>query len=66
VLACELVGAIRALRLRSGRPAAGPLRQAFDHADGVLPTGMSDRPLDLDIAAAEQLLPAMAALLPSR
>jgi histidine ammonia-lyase len=66
VLACELVGAIRALRLRGGPPAAGPLRQAFDHADGVLPTGMTDRPLDLDIAAAEQLLPAMAAVLPSR
>jgi hypothetical protein len=57
------VGAVRALRLRSGRPAAGPLRRAFDHADGALPAGLADRPLDGDIATAEQLLAAMAAVL---
>ncbi|HSR82816.1 MAG TPA: aromatic amino acid lyase [Streptosporangiaceae bacterium] len=66
VLACELVGAVRALRLRSGRPAPGPLRDAFDQADSVLPAGLSDRPLDDDIAAAEQLLAAMAAVLSGR
>jgi histidine ammonia-lyase len=63
VLACELVGAIRALRLRGGRPAAGPLRRAFDRADGALPTGLADRPLDHDMAVAEQILDAMAAVL---
>ena len=66
VLACELVCAVRALRLRSGRPAPGPLRDAFDQADSVLPAGLSDRPLDDDIAAAGQLLAAMAAVLPGR
>jgi len=64
VLACELVGAIRALRLRGRRPAAGPLRLAFDHADGALPGGLTDRPLDGDLAVAEQLLDAMADVLP--
>ena len=63
VLACELVAAVRALRLRSGRPAGGPLRRAFDQADSVLPADLSDRPLDEDVAAAEQLLVAMAAVL---
>jgi histidine ammonia-lyase len=63
VLACELVGAVRALRLRGGRPAAGPLRQAFDHADEVLPGVLADRPLDGDLAAAEQILDAIAAAL---
>ena len=66
VLACELVCAIRALRLRSGRPASGPLRLAFEQADAALPAGLADRPLDEDIAAAEQLLAAMAALLSGR
>jgi len=64
VLACELVGAVRALRMRSGRPASGPLRQAFDLADSVLPADLADRPLDADVAAAERLLTAMAAVLP--
>ncbi len=63
VLACELVGAIRALRLRGARPAAGPLRRAFDRADGALPTGLADRPFDHDIAIAEQLLDAISAVL---
>jgi histidine ammonia-lyase len=66
VLACELVAAIRALRLRSGRPASGPLRLAFDQADSVLSKDMRDRPLDGDIAAAEQLLTTMAAVLSGR
>lgn len=65
VLACELVTAIRALRLRSGRPTAGPLRQAFDQADSALPADLADRPLDGDIATAERLLGDMAAVLTS-
>ncbi len=63
VLACELVGAVRALRLRGGRPAAGPLRQAFDYASGVLAAVHADRPLDGDLAAAEQILEGIAAVL---
>jgi histidine ammonia-lyase len=64
VLACELVGAIRALRLRDRRPAAGPLRRAFEHANSALPRALADRPLDGDLAVAGQLLDAIAGVLP--
>jgi histidine ammonia-lyase len=67
VLACELVGAVRALRLRQTRPAGRALAQVFDHADAALPRSMADRPLDGDLAAAEELLDDVAgAIDPSR
>jgi histidine ammonia-lyase len=56
VLACELVAAIRALRLRDTRPAGRALGRVFDRADAVLPESVADRPLDGDLAAAEELL----------
>jgi histidine ammonia-lyase len=56
VLACELVAAVRALRLRDLRPATSQLGQAFDRADAVLPGALTDRPLDEDLAAAGELL----------
>ena len=56
VLACELVGAVRALRLGRLRPATSQLRRAFDRADAVLPGALADRPLDEDLAAAGALL----------
>ena len=56
VLACELVGAVRALRLRQLRPATSQLQLAFDRADAVLPGALADRPLDEDLAAAGGLL----------
>ncbi|HEY3732984.1 MAG TPA: aromatic amino acid ammonia-lyase [Streptosporangiaceae bacterium] len=62
VLGCELVAAIRALRLRGQRPAPGPLRQACDLAAGTLDGGVEDRPLDGDVEAADGLLVAFAAL----
>jgi histidine ammonia-lyase len=62
VLACELVAAIRALRLRGAGPTAGPLRPAFQHASSMLPEGTADRPLDEDLAVAQQLLPEFAAI----
>src|SRR5215831_14504024 len=46
VLACELVAAIRALRLRAIRPGVPGLAAAFDLAAGSLPAGTADRPLD--------------------
>ena len=61
VLACELVAAVRALRLRAIRPAGRALAAVFDRADHALPASMADRPLDGDLAAAEQLLDAAAA-----
>jgi histidine ammonia-lyase len=56
VLACELVAAVRALRLRGTCPAGRALARAFDRADAVLPEPVADRPLDGDLAAAEELL----------
>ncbi|HEY2278228.1 MAG TPA: aromatic amino acid ammonia-lyase [Streptosporangiaceae bacterium] len=60
VLACELVAAIRGLRLRRLVPAAGPLRDAYELAAPALDTRIEDRPLDADIDAAEGLLTALA------
>ncbi len=62
VLACELVAALRALRLRGIRPSSASLAEAFDLAADVLPTDTADRPLDGDLAGADRLLPALAAL----
>jgi histidine ammonia-lyase len=60
VLACELVAAVRALRLRGTVLTAGPLRAALDLAAGVLPAPTWDRPLDDDLAIAQRLLPELA------
>ncbi len=62
VLACELIAAARALRLRGIRPASAPLAQAFDLTAGALPPETADRPLDGDLASADRLLPALARL----
>ena len=63
VLACELVAAIRGLRLRRLVPAAGPLREAYELAAPALDTRIADRPLDADIDAAEGVLAGLARLL---
>jgi histidine ammonia-lyase len=60
VLACELVSAVRALRLSGVRPATAALNAAFDLAAGVLPPGTADRALDTDLALAQDLLPPLA------
>ncbi len=65
VLACELVAAVRALRMRGIRPAGRALAEAFERAADVLPADTSDRPLDADLAAAQRLLPALAGLVPA-
>jgi len=62
VLACELVAAIRGLRLRQLVPAPGPLRDAYELAAPALDTRIEDRPLDADIDAAEGLLATLAEL----
>ena len=64
VLACELVGAVRVLRMQRRGPVAGPLRAAFDAASAVLDPRTADRPLDGDLAAADGLLDGYASLLP--
>ncbi len=60
VLACELIAAVRALRLRGFRPAASLLAEALGLAGGELPAATADRPLDDDITAAQGLLPQLA------
>jgi histidine ammonia-lyase len=65
VLACELVAAVRVLRMQRRAPAAGPLRAAFDAAAAVLDPRTADRPLDGDLAAADGLLDEYAGLLAS-
>jgi histidine ammonia-lyase len=56
ILAVELVAAVRVLRMRGALPAPGPLRDAFDLADAVLPQHTADRNLDADLAVAAGLL----------
>jgi histidine ammonia-lyase len=63
VLACELVAAVRALRLRETRPAGRALARAFHDADAVLPASVADRPLDGDLAAAGELLDPVASVI---
>jgi histidine ammonia-lyase len=56
VLACELVAAVRALRLRGIRPPGRSLAEAFDLAAGGLSPDTADRSLDGDLATAQGLL----------
>jgi histidine ammonia-lyase len=60
VLSCELVTAVRALRLRGMAPRPGPLRDAYERAAAVLDPRTEDRPLDDDVAVATRLLPTLA------
>ncbi|MGI5203528.1 aromatic amino acid ammonia-lyase [Spirillospora sp. CA-108201] len=63
-LGCELVAAVRGLRMQGRAPSGGPLRAAWDMAGAVLDPRIEDRPLDADIAAAADLLPHLARLHP--
>ncbi|MDX3800629.1 aromatic amino acid lyase [Streptomyces sp. AK04-3B] len=58
VLACELVAAVRALRMLPGSPPVA----AFAVAAAALPAGTDDRPLTDDVTAATELLPLLARL----
>jgi histidine ammonia-lyase len=58
VLACELVTAVRALRMI----AAPPDLPLFTLAAARLPSGTEDRPLTGDVTAATELLPSLAEL----
>jgi histidine ammonia-lyase len=66
VLACELVAAVRALRIASVRPAGELLGLAFEMACAELPADPADRPLDGDLAAAQDLLARLAGVLAER
>ncbi|MFE1171700.1 aromatic amino acid ammonia-lyase [Streptomyces sp. NPDC058773] len=57
ILACELVAAIRALRMRSLEPDPGlPLATAYTRAAASLDPRMEDRPLTEDVAVAAGVL----------
>ncbi|MGW3914142.1 aromatic amino acid ammonia-lyase [Streptomyces sp. NPDC005070] len=63
VLACELVAAVRALRLRGTPPAPGtPAGRAYLRAAAALDPDMRDRPLTDDVTAAAALLDGFAEL----
>lgn len=62
LLACELVAAVRALRLAARTPPDPSARRALDLC-ADLPAGIADRDLGPDIAAAENVLPELARLL---
>ncbi|MQA93787.1 MAG: aromatic amino acid lyase [Streptosporangiales bacterium] len=64
VLAAELVCAVRAMRLREVTPeslAPAPVGRLYAAVAAALPEGAGDRPLTPDLAAAERLLPRLAA-----
>ncbi|KPI16662.1 Histidine ammonia-lyase [Actinobacteria bacterium OK074] len=57
VVGCELVAAVRALRLRDLRPEPGlPVGRALELAESVLDADQADRPLTDDVGAAARLL----------
>jgi histidine ammonia-lyase len=56
VLGCELVAAVRALRMDPERVPRGPLRASYDLAAGVLSEERADRPFTDDLAAAVHLV----------
>jgi len=62
VLACELLGAVRALRLGAAELPCTPVGEAFRMAAEALPMIAEDHPLTEEIARAEQIVPAFGAL----
>lgn len=65
VLACELVVAVRALRLRPAPPdPALPVGRAFRLADAALDVELGDRPLTGDVGTAAELLDSLEELSP--
>ncbi|MFJ6700625.1 aromatic amino acid ammonia-lyase [Streptomyces sp. NPDC091272] len=62
VLACELLGAVRALRMSDAPLPDTPLREAFRLAAAEFPHVIEDHPLTAEIQQAEQLVDALADL----
>ncbi|MCT2585324.1 aromatic amino acid ammonia-lyase [Actinophytocola gossypii] len=60
VLACELVAAVRALRMRPADLMDLPVRAAFEVAEAELDPDLADRPLSADLDAAAALLDTIA------
>jgi histidine ammonia-lyase len=64
LLACELVAAVRAVRLRQISPPSALLAKALVECE-ALPDASNDRDLSPDLTLAAEMLPALAATLPS-
>jgi histidine ammonia-lyase len=62
LLAAELVAAVRALRMASGRLTGGVAARAYELVAAALDPDMDDRPLGPDLERAAELLPALAGL----
>jgi len=62
VLACELVAAVRALRMQAPQLADVPARAALERAASELDPALEDRSLSDDVARAADVLPQMADL----
>jgi histidine ammonia-lyase len=56
VLGCEMVAAVRALRMDPERLPAGPLRPVYETCAATLDPDRTDRPLTVDLAAAVRLV----------
>ncbi|MFC4945535.1 aromatic amino acid ammonia-lyase [Pseudonocardia sp. GCM10023141] len=61
VIACELLGAVRALRLAGAEIPPAPVADAFRLAAGRLPMVEADHPLSDEVAEAERLVDSLAA-----
>ena len=62
VLACELVAAVRALRMQGGQLFDVPARAALERAARELDSTLEDRSLTDDVARAADVLPDLADL----
>jgi len=60
VLACELVAAVRALRMRRAELLDIPARAALEQAGDVLGIDLADRSLTDDVRRAAEILPTLA------
>ena len=56
VLGCELIAAVRAMRMDPDRLPGGPLREVFEKAAAVVDEERADRPLSDDLARAVRLV----------
>ncbi len=64
LLSCELVAAVRALRMQSARRRTGPIAAALELCR-ALPVELVDRDLSVDLSVAADLLASLARLLPA-
>ena len=63
LIACELLAAVRALRLQRARPRSGSVGELMTAAE-ALPHSSADRDLTADLGIAVDLIPALAAMVP--